>query len=244
MKKLFGSSLLLAGMIAASAFAQGGASVVGSWDMTVESPQGSRPSLLVIKKEGDKLTAVAKGARGERPFENISVKGNEITMVMTVPFQGQDMVITYKGKIENNQMKGEADFGGLASGEWSAVPHKEGAAAPAASPAPAAAPAGGGAANVSGTWNGTVETQAGSGTPTFIFKQEGESLTGTYKGQLGESPLKGTVKGSDISFTFKVNFQGQDFDVAYSGKIQADGTMKGKVKLGDLGDGDWTAKKQ
>jgi hypothetical protein len=102
---------------------------------------------------------------------------------------------------------------------------------------------GSGAANLTGTWNFTVETQAGSGSPTFAIKQDGETLTGTYKGQLGEGPINGTRKGDDVSITVKVNFQGQDFEVLYTGKVNADGTMKGKVKLGDLGEGDWTAKR-
>src|SRR3974377_348341 len=48
------------------------------------------------------------------------------------------------------------------------------------------------AADITGTWNFNVETDMGSGTPTMTFKQEGNVLTGTYKGQLGEAPLRGT----------------------------------------------------
>ena len=96
MKRLsvwFLSLVVLAGL-QTTALAQG-VSVAGTWDMVVESPQGKRPSTLVIKQEGDKLSAVVKGARGERPLDSVSLKGDEITMVMTVQFQGQDMVITY-----------------------------------------------------------------------------------------------------------------------------------------------------
>src|SRR6185369_16283986 len=108
--------------------------------ITVESPQGKRTSMLVIKQEGDKLSGAMKSPRGERPLDSVSVKGNEITFVMTFNAQGHDIVITYKGKIEKDSMSGEADFGGFASGPWSAVPHKADAAA-AAPAAPASAPA-------------------------------------------------------------------------------------------------------
>jgi len=248
MKRLSGLLLALAvfAVTVTTALAQGGASVVGTWDMVVESPQGKRPSTLVIKQEGDKLSAVAKGARGERPLDSVTLKGDEITMVMTVQFQGQDMVITYKGKVEKEMMKGTADFGGLAQGEWSATPHKEGAAptttvAPVTEQAPPTPPAPAG--NISGTWNGAVETAQGTGTPVFTFKQEGEKLTGTYKGQLGEAPLTGTLKGNDISFSIKVNFQGQDLNITYTGKVEGN-NMKGKAVLGELGEANWTAKKQ
>ena len=236
--------------LAASARAQA-PSVAGTWDMVVESPQGKRPSTLVIKQEGDKLSAVVKGARGERPLDSVSLKGDEITMVMTIQFQGQDMVITYKGKVEKDMMKGTADFGGLAQGEWMATPHKEGAAGTgtgtgtgsAAGTAGAGSGVGSGTGNITGTWNGTVETSQGTGSPVFNFKQDGEKLTGTYKGQLGEAPLTGTLKGNDISFSFKVNFQGQDVNITYTGKVEGN-SMKGKAVLGELGEANWTAKKQ
>ena len=97
-------------------------------------------------------------------------------------------------------------------------------------------------ADVTGTWNVSVETQAGSGNPTITLKQEGETLTGTYKGQLGEATLKGTINGNDIKFGFKINVQGQDLEVEYAGTVEGN-TMKGKVKLGELGEGTFTGKK-
>jgi hypothetical protein len=99
-------------------------SIIGTWDMEVDSPQGKRPSTLVINQEGNKIKAILKGSRGDRPIDSVTIKGDEITMVMTVQFQGQDMVITYKGRIENGIMKGKADFAGLAEGEWKATLHK------------------------------------------------------------------------------------------------------------------------
>jgi hypothetical protein len=226
-------------LCAVPAFAQGGSSAVGSWDMTTKSPQGDRTSLLVIKQEGGKLVAAAKGPQGERPYDSVAVNGNDIKLVLTIQFSGSPMVITYTGKIEKDSMKGEADFGGLAQGEWSAVPHKEGAGSGSGS----GSGSGAGSGSVTGTWNATVETGQGSGNPVFTFKQDGEKLTGNYKGTFGEAPLTGTVKGSDISFSFKVDVQGQAFEVTYTGKIDG-ANMKGTAKLGELGDATWSAKKQ
>src|SRR5437868_13506864 len=99
-----------------------------------------------------------KSPRGERPLESITVKGSDITMTMTVNAQGQDLVITYKGKIEKDKMSGDADFGGFASGTWSAVPHKEGASTAATAPsASASTPASAAMGDISGVWNFTVE---------------------------------------------------------------------------------------
>jgi hypothetical protein len=175
-------------------------------------------------------------------LDSVAVKGDEITFVMTRPVGGQDMVMTYKGKVAKDSMKGDADFGGLATGTWSAVPHKEDAAgAPGAAPAAAQ---GSGAANISGAWDFAVETSGGSGSPSFTFKQEGEKLTGTYKGQFGEAPLTGTVNGDDVKFTINISAQGQSMTVTYTGKITGKDSMKGTVSLGELGEGTWTAKRK
>jgi hypothetical protein len=97
-------------------------------------------------------------------------------------------------------------------------------------------------ANVAGEWDFTVETQAGTGTPHFSLKQDGSNVTGTYKGQLGEAPVTGTVKGNELTINFKVNAQGTDLAITYSGTVEGD-SIKGKVSLGELGEGTFTGKK-
>jgi hypothetical protein len=97
--------------------------------------------------------------------------------------------------------------------------------------------------DVSGTWDLTVQTDAGSGNPVFTFKQEGEKLTGTYKGVFGEASVTGSLKGSEIKFSFKASGQGQEMTISYEGTAEA-AAMKGKVSLGELGQGTFTGKKQ
>jgi hypothetical protein len=92
------------------------------------------------------------------------------------------------------------------------------------------------AANVAGVWEFSVDTTAGSGNPTFTFKQEGERITGTYSGAFGTSPLVGSVIGNEIKFTFKVDGDGEKALVEYAGTVDGK-TMKGTVKIGTLGEG-------
>jgi hypothetical protein len=242
MRRLIGFGLCFVVALATIARAQS-ASVVGSWDITIETPGGSRTSQLIIKQDGDKLVGMMKSPRGERPLDSVTLKGSDITMTMTVNAQGQDLVVTYKGKVEKDKMSGDADFGGMANGAWSAVPHKEDAGAAAAAPSAGAASSAV-AANISGVWNFTVETPAGTGTPTFTLKQEGEKITGTYKGQLGEAPVSGTIKGSDVTLMIKVAPQGEEITVTYTGKVTGADTMGGKATFGSLGEGNWSAKKK
>lgn len=245
MKKALSLSTVLIVLTAALALALPAqtASAVGTWDITIDSPQGKRTSMLIIKQEGDKMTGMMKSPRGERPLDSVTVKGNEITMIMTANIQGQEMQFTYKGTIEKDSMKGTADFGGFAEGTWSAVPHKEDATTGAA--ATPSAPAAAAAINITGVWKFDVTlSDGGKGDPTFTFKQEGETLTGTYKGPLGEAPVTGTVKGNEAKFSYKVNYQGNDLVGTYTAKIEGKDSMSGSVSIGGVAEGKWTAKKQ
>lgn len=99
-------------------------------------------------------------------------------------------------------------------------------------------------AEVAGKWALTVETAGGTGTPSVELKQDGETLTGTYSSQVfGEQQVTGTVKGNAITFGFTASFQGNTVKVTYTGTVDA-ATMKGKVTVGDMGEGTFTGKKE
>jgi len=98
-------------------------------------------------------------------------------------------------------------------------------------------------ANISGEWAFTVTTDQGAGTPAITFKQDGEKLTGKYVGQLGTADLTGTLKGGAIHFTFTLDVQGQQAAVTYDGTVEKN-TMKGKLDIGGMVTGTFTAAKK
>ena len=75
-------------------------------------------------------------------------------------------------------------------------------------------------------------------------RRSGEKLTGTYSGLFGKADLTGSVKGDQIDFTFKFDYNGQNGVAHYSGTIESDKKMKGKVEVEGLGEGTWTGTKQ
>jgi hypothetical protein len=235
------SALVCAMVLAVSSTAQT-PDVTGDWDITINSPQGAREAKATFKQEGEKLTGGLKRQAGDLPLEG-TVKGKEIKFAYTVKFQEQDLVITMTGAVDGDTMKGDADFGGFAQGDWKAK--RAAAVASSGAPAPATSSSGdkgGDKIDVTGSWSVTVETEAGSGNPSFTFKQEGEKLTGNYKGLLGEANLTGTVKGDKIEFSFKVSGQIEG-TLTYTGATDGK-TMKGKVSLAGLGEGTFSGKKQ
>src|SRR5450759_825102 len=88
------------------------------------------------------------------------------------------------------------------------------------------------AADVSGTWQVTVETSQGSGSPTVVFQQEREKLTGTFHSQIfGEAKITGSVKGNAIEFGFEGEAGGQTIKVSYKGTIESPTAMKGTTDV-------------
>ncbi len=98
--------------------------------------------------------------------------------------------------------------------------------------------------DISGAWEFNVQTDAGSGTPSFVFQQSGEKLTGTYSGLLGKAELTGSVKGDRIEFSFSFSADGQNGKATYIGVIQSATKMKGEAEYSGLGKATWTASKK
>ena len=96
-------------------------------------------------------------------------------------------------------------------------------------------------ADLSGTWSASVNLDAGSGVATFVFKQEGNKLSGTYNGALGEAKVTGVVDGNKVQWAFENADAGK---VNYAGTLEGDKTIKGSVEYGQLGKGTFTAQKK
>lgn len=97
--------------------------------------------------------------------------------------------------------------------------------------------------DLTGEWVVDVQTEAGSGSPTFVFKQDGDKLAGKYKGLLGEADVTGTVSGKTVKFSFAGDAQGTAITVTYEGEIESNSAIKGKVDLGGMGSGTFSGKR-
>jgi len=117
-------TLLLSATMSALTFTTATAAIqnpaVGAWDFTTNSPEGTFTTQLEIRQEAGALVAVGKSPQGERAYDSIAVDGNRIKLVVTINYNGTGLTITYTGTIDGKEMSGDADFGGMASGSWSA----------------------------------------------------------------------------------------------------------------------------
>jgi hypothetical protein len=200
----------------------------GTWDVTFNTQNGPMAASMTIKKEGEKLAGTMTGPQGDVAMEG-SQRDTSVALSLSVQTPNGQFAIAMNGTLSGDAVTGTVDFGGRGQGEWSG---KRRAAAQ------------GEKVDVTGAWAFTIETANGSGTPSVTFKQDGEKLTGHYSSQvLGERDFTGTVKGNKIDFVVEAEIQGQAVKVTYSGTVEKD-TMKGKVVLGELGEGTFTGKRK
>ena len=102
-----------------------------------------------------------------------------------------------------------------------------------------------GVADISGTWKFSVDLEDGShGDPTFVFKQEGDKLTGTYSGPLGEYKVTGAVTGAKAVFGFDFTYDDAKEKITYTGNIESPTKMTGTVEFTGGERGKWTATKK
>jgi len=101
------------------------------------------------------------------------------------------------------------------------------------------------AADISGKWTAEVQGRNGAMTTTFVFKVEGEKVTGTVSGRGGDTPISdGTVKGEDLGFNVTMNFNGNEMKMAYKGKVAGDEIKMTRTRPGaDMPPQEFTAKR-
>ncbi len=106
------------------------------------------------------------------------------------------------------------------------------------------------ATDISGTW--AIVYMGTSGDPitlTFVFKQQGEKLTGTFSGigPIGEQKITGTVKGDKAVFGFELKGPSNKGSVTatFNGAIESPTKMTGIVGSPFCGAGcKWTGTKK
>ena len=91
--------------------------------------------------------------------------------------------------------------------------------------------AGTGATDISGTWIFSISRDGVAKTVdvTFVIKQEGEKLSGTYSGPIGEYPITGTVKENMVAMSYEVTNK-STMTVKLNGTIESPTRMTGTVE--------------
>jgi hypothetical protein len=89
------------------------------------------------------------------------------------------------------------------------------------------------AADITGTWQVTVHTPPpGDAAATFVLKQDGAKISGTYDGYGGAEELTGTINGNDVVLIPSIHKRAR-----WLGKVksatQMSGTLTGASSTGN-----------
>jgi len=94
------------------------------------------------------------------------------------------------------------------------------------------------AADVSGKWTAQVPRPGGqTREATFNFKADGNTLTGTVSGRMGDMPIAdGKIDGDAISFTQTLEFNGNTVKLLYKGTVSGDEIKFTRTREGGEGE--------
>jgi len=109
------------------------------------------------------------------------------------------------------------------------------------------------AVNITGTWEVTIHYPPPDGDyqATYVLKQDGEKITGTYQSMYGPAEVSGTIKSNDVALAVTVHGSTARFSGKVSSATKMSGTMTLRLDSSSLppaGDGaptnKWSAEKK
>ncbi|MGM0401924.1 MAG: PLP-dependent transferase, partial [Chloroflexota bacterium] len=96
--------------------------------------------------------------------------------------------------------------------------------------------------DVSGEWLIDLAFVFGGSTHSMNLIQEGATLTGTYRSQYGQCPIRGQVAGNEVSFQAVLPHGPSRTRYDYEGTVTGD-TMSGSVSMGQEWPATWRARR-
>jgi hypothetical protein len=93
-------------LLALFSFTVSAADVTGTWKGSAETPNGTIERTFVFKQSGDKVTGETTSSfMGKSTIMDGKISGDDLSFHITVQFQGNEMKLSYKGKVSGNEIK-------------------------------------------------------------------------------------------------------------------------------------------
>ena len=100
------------------------------------------------------------------------------------------------------------------------------------------------AADITGKWTASFDTQIGKQNYTYDFIVKDSKLTGKMKSDMGESDvLEGKVEGDKVSFAELLTFQGMEIRITYTGTVVSADEIKFTRNVADFATEELVAKR-
>ena len=108
------TSLSVAVCLAASPVAseaQDSGEVLGSWEMTMETPRGSVTQVFTFVEVDGALTGTVSARMGESDLQNVLLEGGMLRFEVVRNFRGNSMIQSFSASISGDEMKGTMSGG-------------------------------------------------------------------------------------------------------------------------------------
>jgi hypothetical protein len=101
------------------------------------------------------------------------------------------------------------------------------------------------AADITGTWKATFDTQIGQQNYTYEFVVKGTTLTGKIQSDMGGAAeiQQGKVEGEKVSFVEIFKFDGNEIQITYTGRITSNDEIKFTRQVADFATEELVAKR-
>ncbi len=91
----------------------GGTNIAGGWVLKLNSPQGVFDSPLNIQQNGENIMGEIGSPAGNVPISNGKFSNNELSFSYSINFNGQQMTIATRGRIDGNNISGTMETMGI-----------------------------------------------------------------------------------------------------------------------------------
>jgi hypothetical protein len=92
------------------------------------------------------------------------------------------------------------------------------------------------AADITGTWKASFDTQIGQQNYTFQFVVKDAALTGKIESEMGGASeiQQGKIDGDKVSFVELFKFDGNEIQITYTGQVTSADEIKFSRQVGDF----------
>ncbi|MGD9798831.1 MAG: hypothetical protein AB7H43_05270 [Acidimicrobiia bacterium] len=94
--------------------------VDGTWNATMNTPQGAQAMTIELQSEGSTLTGTMGSAMGSMAVEAGTIDGDAVAWECKLT-QPMAITLSFKGTVDGDSMSGDASFGSFGSGSFSAT---------------------------------------------------------------------------------------------------------------------------
>jgi hypothetical protein len=97
-------------------------------------------------------------------------------------------------------------------------------------------------ASLTGQWTVKTAVMGNENESQCRLEQQGEELSGACETRRGKVEVRGHVKGAEVRWSYKAEYEGNPLTVVYKGKIEAPGKLAGAVTVDEYSiEGEFTA---